>query len=53
MEEKTSILTDDIKTAMEGFCPKCSSIITEEKTNEDPEEWTITCPICDFCLVFG
>lgn len=53
MEEKTSTLTDDLQTIMEGFCPKCSSIIKEEKTCEDPEEWTVTCPICDFYLVFG
>lgn len=53
MEEKLDRFTEELGCVMDGFCPKCSSIITEEKTCDDPEEWTVTCPICDYVLVFG
>jgi len=50
--EKLSVFDEELNQVMQGICPKCGSQVSEECTNQETQEWTVTCSLCEYVLVF-
>lgn len=52
MEEK-STFDKTLASIMSGFCPDCGAPIIETCTDQETNEWTITCEGCPFVFIFA